>query len=299
MTILLADLLGGLREDHRNMGIMLDLLERDLAHIRDSEKPNYELIHDIMRYMTVYSDAVHHPKEDLLYGAMKAEDPALANGLEKVEPEHREIAILGETLRNDVEAIASGAAVTRFRLVADMSDYIERLREHMSWEEEDLFQRADDISGYFEEAVHSLANCRHVIDIRNFKIIDDINLFFGSRPTFEELLDDLAKDAPSLDRAILVCHAPPAKTALGVIGDGTDVGSVALGKWIQKHQPLLTLHGHIHESPKVTGEHTAKVGRTTAHQPGQGAGEMLAYSIVTINEDEVGIEHIQKYPYNT
>jgi len=143
--MLLADLLGGLREDHRNMGIMLDLLERDLAYIRDSEKPNYELIHDIMRYMTVYSDAVHHPKEDILYAAMKAENPALADGLEKVEPEHREIAILGETLRNDVEAIASGAAVTRFRLVADMSDYIERLREHMSWEEEDLFQRADSL----------------------------------------------------------------------------------------------------------------------------------------------------------
>ena len=146
MTILLADLLGGLREDHRNMGIMLDLLERDLARIRDSEKPNYELIHDIMRYMTVYSDAVHHPKEDLLYGAMKTEDPSLAAGLEKVEPEHRELAILGEMLRNDVEAIASGAAVTRFRLVADMSDYIERLREHMSWEEEDLFQRADSLA---------------------------------------------------------------------------------------------------------------------------------------------------------
>jgi len=145
MTILLADLLGGLREDHRNMGIMLDLLERDLARIRDSDKPDYELIHDIMRYMTVYSDAVHHPKEDLLYGAMKDEDPSLAAGLEKVEPEHREIAILGETLRNDVEAIASGAAVTRFRLVADMSDYIERLRRHMSWEEEDLFPRADSL----------------------------------------------------------------------------------------------------------------------------------------------------------
>jgi len=125
------------------MAIMLDLLERDLARIRDSEKPDYELIHDIMRYMTVYSDAVHHPKEDLLYAAMKKEDPSHAAGLEKVEPEHRELAILGETLRNDVEAIASGVAVTRFRLIADMSDYVERLREHMSWEEGDLFRRAD------------------------------------------------------------------------------------------------------------------------------------------------------------
>ena len=143
MTILLADLLADLREDHRNMATMLDLLERDLERIRHSEKPDYELIHDIMRYMTVYSDAAHHPKEDLLYAAMKTEDPSLAAGLEKVEPEHRELAILGETLRNDVEAIASGATVTRFRLVADMSDYVQRLREHMSWEEGDLFRRAD------------------------------------------------------------------------------------------------------------------------------------------------------------
>ena len=143
MTILLADLLADLREDHRNMATMLDLRERDLERIRHSEKPDYELIHDILRYMTVYSDAVHHPKEDLLYGAMKTEDPSLAVGLEKVEPEHRELAILGETLRNDVEAIASGVAVTRFRLIADMSDYVDRLREHMSWEEGDLFLRAD------------------------------------------------------------------------------------------------------------------------------------------------------------
>ena len=66
MTILLADLLNDLREDHRNMSIMLDLLSSQIEHIRDGERPDYELIHDIMRYMTVYSDAVHHPKEDLL-----------------------------------------------------------------------------------------------------------------------------------------------------------------------------------------------------------------------------------------
>jgi Icc-related predicted phosphoesterase len=127
-----------------------------------------------------------------------------------------------------------------------------------------------------------------------FRKIDDINLFFDDRPTFQELLDDLVKDAPSLDRAILVCHAPPAKTGLGVISDGTDVGSVALSKWIQKHQPLLTLHGHIHESPKVTGEHTAKLGRTIAHQPGQGVGGILIYSIITIDKDKVEIEHIKR-----
>ncbi|MDH3351145.1 MAG: hemerythrin domain-containing protein [Gammaproteobacteria bacterium] len=145
MTILLADLLDDLREDHRNMAIMLDLLSRQVGHIRDGEKPDYELIHDIMRYMTVYSDAVHHPKEDLLYAGMQAEQPKLAQGLERVGPEHREIAELGERLRNDIEAVASGAAVTRERILADTNAYVQTLRTHMAWEEDDLFRRADEL----------------------------------------------------------------------------------------------------------------------------------------------------------
>ena len=127
------------------MAVMLDLLERETGRIREGEKPDYELIHDIMRYMTVYSDAVHHPKEDLLYSGMQAEEPKLAKGLDRVEPEHREIAELGERLRNDIEAVASGTAVTRERLIADTSEYVRTLRKHMAWEEDDLFRRANDL----------------------------------------------------------------------------------------------------------------------------------------------------------
>jgi len=143
VTIQLADILDDLHEDHRNMAVMLDLLERETGRIREGENPDYELLHDIMRYMTVYSDAVHHPKEDIVYSAMKAKRPELAEGLERVEPEHEDIARLGETLRNDVEAVASGATVTRERIIEDSTDYVHRLRAHMLWEEEDLFRRAD------------------------------------------------------------------------------------------------------------------------------------------------------------
>jgi hemerythrin-like domain-containing protein len=142
MTILLADLLDDLHEDHRNMAIVLGLLERQVEHIREGAMPDYELICEIMRYMTVYSDAVHHPKEDLLYAGMRAEEPGLADGLERVEPEHKDIAALGEKLRNDVEAVASGNAVTRERVIRDTEAYVTTLRKHMVWEEEDLFRRA-------------------------------------------------------------------------------------------------------------------------------------------------------------
>ena len=181
MTLLLADLLDDLRADHRNMTVMLDLLGQQIEHIRDGERPDYELVHDIMRYMTVYSDAVHHPKEDLLYGVMKSEKPEMTKGLERVEPEHQELAKLGEALRNDVEAVASGAAVTRDRLVADTSNYVTMLRKHMAWEEEDLFRRARELVNGEKEMF---------VDLSNFDTLDPV---FGSERehSFANLLQNI------------------------------------------------------------------------------------------------------------
>ena len=137
-----AELLAELRQDHRNMAILLGLLRDETDRIDQDELPDFELLHDIMRYMTVYSDAMHHPKEDLVYDGMRKAHPELAAGLERVEDDHKEIAVLGETLRDDIEAIIAGTAVTRERVIHDARDYMQRLNKHMAWEEEDLFRRA-------------------------------------------------------------------------------------------------------------------------------------------------------------
>ncbi len=137
------ELLQELREDHRNMAIVLDLLENVVKEAAEGKDPNFELVAEIMRYMTVYPDAVHHPKEDVIYDRLRHERPDLADGLEGVPEDHEAIATLGTRLRDDVEAINSGAAVRRDKLVEDMSEYISRLRSHMAREEDDLFERVD------------------------------------------------------------------------------------------------------------------------------------------------------------
>lgn len=119
--------------------------------------------------------------------------------------------------------------------------------------------------------------------------INDSAAFFASRPTLEEHLNSLVGPADSMERAVMVCHAPPAHLGLGMLWNGEDVGSKSVHAWITQHQPLLTLSGHIHESPDVGlashGEprHTAKLGRTTCHQPGQVLPEELNYSIIELN----------------
>ncbi len=123
------------------------------------------------------------------------------------------------------------------------------------------------------------------------ELIGDIEAFFRTRPTLEDLLNAIAERSPCWERAVFVGHAPPRGTGLGNISADTDVGSAAVRAWIRRHQPLLTLHGHIHESCRITGIDTVKIGRTTVHQPGQERFlARLVFSIVEIEEGTVRVE---------
>ncbi|MES4787350.1 MAG: hypothetical protein C4294_17845 [Nitrospiraceae bacterium] len=54
-------------------------------------------------------------------------------------------------------------------------------------------------------------------------------------------------------------------------------------KIIQKYQPLLSLHGHIHESPGAT-----KIGRTQCLNPGSEYGEGIFKGyLVEIDGDKI------------
>lgn len=125
----------------------------------------------------------------------------------------------------------------------------------------------------------------------SFEVIHDIEAFFKTRPTLEDILNEISERTTSLERAAFVCHAPPLGTGLGNIGTSADVGSAAVRAWIQRYQPLLTLHGHIHESFRITGTDTVEIGRTIVHQPGQERlWRRLIYSIVEIEGNAALVE---------
>ena len=145
MTHDVSVLLSELRQDHKNMALMLNLLERECNVIYDGNEPDYELLHDIMHYMTVYPDAVHHPKEDRIYAELKAVRPDLAGGFARITLDHRKIAELGVKLRDEIASICSGGVVRRNTVVADGLRYVNTLRGHMQWEELDLFRRIEEM----------------------------------------------------------------------------------------------------------------------------------------------------------
>lgn len=96
------------------------------------------------------------------------------------------------------------------------------------------------------------------------------------------IADDLAKLCPPARPWVFVAHAPPFGTKLDQSYKGESWGSRAIRDAIEKHQPLLSLHGHVHESPVVSGSFTHRLGNTIAINPGQ-THDKLRFALVEID----------------
>jgi len=92
--------------------------------------------------------------------------------------------------------------------------------------------------------------------------------YINTLPTLEEELGRLP-ELHDASKTVYVIHMPPAKLNLDKCASGDYVGSQAVYNFILKTQPRLTLHGHIHESPEVSGIWLANILNTTCIQPGQ------------------------------
>ena len=104
--------------------------------------------------------------------------------------------------------------------------------------------------------------------------------------TIKEQLDMLIPKVQNMNRSIWLIHAPPAFMKLDVCGYGEEVGSKAITFFLEHNNPMLTIHGHIHESPEVTGIWKKQVGDTLVIQNGQLYYD-LYYSMVKIEDDKI------------
>jgi len=111
-------------------------------------------------------------------------------------------------------------------------------------------------------------------------------------------MDELAGMVTNPERSIVVLHVPPSDSGLDscpeldkdlkIITKGGQVlmksaGSPAVRAFIEKVQPMLTLHGHIHESPGHT-----RIGRTLCINAGSEYAEgILKAAIINLEGGKV------------
>jgi len=119
--------------------------------------------------------------------------------------------------------------------------------------------------------------------------------------TISKDLEELSKNAP-VEKTIFLFHSPPYNSMLdraALEGKTVEyapldvhVGSIAIQRFIEKKQPFLTLHGHIHESARLSGRWMEKRGRTLSFSAAHDGPELALIYFDTKNLENVKRELI-------
>ncbi len=137
------DILDQLNTDHDNVAHMLEILEKQLDRVHEIKPADFDLMRDVMHYMTHYPDRVHHPLEDLVIQKLIEHDPSVKKMGENIIREHGELAEKSKAFLDMLIQVTDGEMVLREEIEATGRDYIDYLRSHMEKEDERLFPLAE------------------------------------------------------------------------------------------------------------------------------------------------------------
>jgi len=112
----------------------------------------------------------------------------------------------------------------------------------------------------------------------------DLRTAAQEKGTIEQDMKKLAK------ADIYVFHCPPFQTNLDMLPNKQHVGSKSIKEFIEKEKPLMTLHGHIHETVTASGEFMEKIGDTICINPGSDYIEGILDAVI-IDLDSLDVEH--------
>lgn len=103
---------------------------------------------------------------------------------------------------------------------------------------------------------------------------------------------ELEREWPAAgSRTICMFHGPPHGTACDQLHGRVHVGSRETRRFLERRSPPLSLHGHIHEAPDVTGRFWDRIGETVCVNPGQSPRHPLAAVTFSMSDPAGTLEH--------
>ena len=128
--------------EHANFAKLLNLLDSQLALFHGGKSPDYELMLNIMFYMTHYSDVLHHPKEDLVFAKIRERERGVAGTVDELAIQHAHLHKSGQELVRQLDEILNGTISSRESVEAVAREYVGTLRDHMRIEEDEILPLA-------------------------------------------------------------------------------------------------------------------------------------------------------------
>jgi hemerythrin-like domain-containing protein len=128
--------------EHRNIEMLLTVLERELEIFDRGDRPDYEVIRAIISYFEVYPEVYHHPQEDLVFAKLKIRDPAAAAKVGDLALEHQKGAARLRRVAQAVDSVLADRELLRQNVNKIVRDFIQHQRHHIMMEDRDFFPAA-------------------------------------------------------------------------------------------------------------------------------------------------------------
>ncbi len=126
-----------IRNDHRNLAILLDLLRDKVVRLEKGQPINYALIRDVIEYMQEYADRYHHKYEDAVYSYYLSRKGD-AQALNKLEQEHDRLTADTASFRELIELILLDSVVPSDTFRARLQAFIDQQQQHMTYEDREI-----------------------------------------------------------------------------------------------------------------------------------------------------------------
>ncbi len=131
-----------LSRDHRNMRVLLDIIEEEMKAYRNGRVPDFDLLRMIAEYTLDYPDLVHHPKEDLVFERLVMRDPEAKAIIGHLVQEHKELSELTRRFAVAISNVARDMELSREGLDSLARQYLLANHTHMQIEETHFLPRA-------------------------------------------------------------------------------------------------------------------------------------------------------------
>jgi hemerythrin-like domain-containing protein len=131
-----------LSREHRNIEMLLAILERELEIFDRGGRPDYEVIRAIISYFELYPEVYHHPQEDLVFAKLKIRDATAAAKVGNLALEHQKGAERLRRVAQAVDSVLADREILRQNVDNIVRDFIEHERRHIMMEDRDFFPAA-------------------------------------------------------------------------------------------------------------------------------------------------------------
>lgn len=136
-------MLNQLRLDHANMARMLHVLQLKQKALVQGERPNFQLMREVVDYILSYMDSFAGPLERICVDRLCQIAPEHKELTEKMAAEYLQLRPRLQRLSDDIDTILMDNVLPMDKFASDLKDYLEAHRAYLRQERETLFPLMD------------------------------------------------------------------------------------------------------------------------------------------------------------